>query len=50
MIDTLKRWIETIKSSAIAKPFITIKNWFQENVIKRKLVISPYSQLGLVCC
>ncbi|HEN6502214.1 TPA: hypothetical protein U7F82_001460 [Streptococcus agalactiae] len=39
MIDTLKRWIETIKSSAIAKTFITIKNWFQENVIKRKLVI-----------
>lgn len=39
MIDTLKRWIESIKSSTIAKPFITIKNWFQENVIKRKLVI-----------
>ena len=39
MIDTLKRWIEKIKSSSIAKPFIAIRKWFQENVIKRKLVI-----------
>lgn len=39
MINTLKTWIEKIKSSAIAKPFITIKKWFQDNVIKRKLVI-----------
>ncbi|MHA2632657.1 hypothetical protein ACXZ88_12580 [Streptococcus agalactiae] len=39
MIDTIKQWIEKIKSSAIAKPFITIKRWFQDNVIKRKLVI-----------
>lgn len=39
MIDTLKRWIETMKSSSIAKPFIEIKRWFQDNVIKRKLVV-----------
>lgn len=39
MIDVLKKWIERIKSSAIAKPIITIKRWFQDNVIKRKLVI-----------
>lgn len=39
MIDTIKCWIEKIKSSVIAKPFITIKRWFQDNVIKRKLVI-----------
>ncbi|WP_449448815.1 hypothetical protein [Streptococcus suis] len=39
MIDTLKVWIEIIKSSAIAKPFIATKQWFQDNVIKRKLVI-----------
>ena len=38
MIDTLKRWIEKVKSSSIAKPFIAIKNWFDENIIKRKLV------------
>ncbi|HGD3189367.1 TPA: coiled-coil domain-containing protein [Streptococcus agalactiae] len=39
MINTLKTWIEKIKLSAIAKPFITTKRWFQDNVIKRKLVI-----------
>ena len=39
MIDTIKCWIEKIKSSVIAKPFITTKRWFQDNVIKRKLVI-----------
>lgn len=39
MIDRLKRWIETMKSSSIAKPFIEIKRWFQDNVIKRKLVV-----------
>lgn len=39
MIDTIKCWLEKIKSSVIAKPFITIKRWFQDNVIKRKLVI-----------
>lgn len=39
MIDTLKRWIEIIKSSPIAKPFVITKRWFQDNVIKRKLVI-----------
>ena len=39
MIDTIKCWIEKIKSSVISKPFITIKRWFQDNVIKRKLVI-----------
>ena len=39
MIDTIKCWIEKIKSSVIAKPFITIKRWFQDNVIKHKLVI-----------
>lgn len=38
MIDTIKRWIEKIKSSAIAKPFVVTKKWFQDNVIKRKLV------------
>lgn len=39
MIDTIKRWIEKIKSSAIARPFLATKGWFQDNVIKRKLVI-----------
>lgn len=39
MIDALKNWIEQIKSSSITKPFIAIKNWLHENVIKRKLVI-----------
>ncbi|WP_069986522.1 hypothetical protein [Streptococcus agalactiae] len=39
MIDTIKKLIEKIKSSSIAKPFIGTKRWFQENVIKRKLVI-----------
>ncbi|MCB4950861.1 hypothetical protein LGW06_05440 [Streptococcus mutans] len=39
MIDTIKNLIEKIKSSSIAKPFIAIRKWFQENVIKRKLVI-----------
>lgn len=39
MIDTIKRWIERVKSSSIAKPFIVTKKWFQKNVIKRKLVI-----------
>lgn len=39
MLDTIKNLIEKIKSSSIAKPFIGIKGWFQDNVIKRKLVI-----------
>ncbi|MCD3445430.1 hypothetical protein [Streptococcus equi] len=39
MIDTIKRWIERVKSSSIAQPFIVTKKWFQDNVIKRKLVI-----------
>lgn len=39
MIDMIKCWIEKIKSSVIAKPFIATKRWFQDNVIKRKLVI-----------
>ena len=39
MIETAKRWIEKIKSRPILKPFIKIKVWFQENIIKRKLVI-----------
>lgn len=39
MINALKRWIERVKSSSIAKPFIATKKWFQDNVIKRKLVI-----------
>ncbi len=39
MIDTIKNLIEKIKSSSIAKPFIGAKRWFQENVIKRKLII-----------
>lgn len=39
MMNTLKKWIEQIKSSSITKPFIAIKNWLHENVIKRKLVI-----------
>lgn len=39
MMNTLKKWIEQIKSSSITKPFISIKNWLHENVIKRKLVI-----------
>ena len=39
MINTTKNWIEQIKSSSITKPFIAIKNWLHENVIKRKLII-----------
>lgn len=39
MINTIKKWIEQIKYSSIAKPFIAIKNWLHENVVKRKLVI-----------
>lgn len=39
MIDTIKRWIEKTKSSPILKPFIKTKVWFQEKIIKRKLVI-----------
>lgn len=39
MINTIKNWIEQIKSNSIAKPFIAIKNWLHENVIKRKLLI-----------
>lgn len=39
MINTTRNWIEQIKSSSIAKPFIAIKNWLHENVIKRKLII-----------
>ena len=39
MIETLKRWMEKVKSSSVVKPFLAVKNWFQENVIKRKLVI-----------
>lgn len=39
MINTIKSWIEQIKSSSIAKPFIATRNWLHENVIKRKLII-----------
>ncbi|AUW97154.1 hypothetical protein [Streptococcus pluranimalium] len=39
MIDTIKRWTKTIKFSPLAKPFIATQRWFQNNVIKRKLVI-----------
>ncbi|MFM0818472.1 hypothetical protein [Streptococcus suis] len=39
MIATIKSWIEKIKSSPIAKPFIATNRWFKDNVIKRKLVI-----------
>lgn len=39
LIEIFKRWIEKIKSSPILKPFIKIKVWFQENIIRRKLVI-----------
>lgn len=39
MINIIKNWIEQIKSSSIAKPFIATKNWLHENVIKRKLII-----------
>ncbi|MCF2565194.1 hypothetical protein JQM70_01290 [Streptococcus pasteurianus] len=39
MIDTIKCWIEKIKSSAIVKPLVVSKKWIQDNVIKRKLVI-----------
>lgn len=39
MIATIKSWIEKIKSSSIAKPFIATNRWFKDNVIKRKLVI-----------
>ncbi|HFZ9660634.1 TPA: hypothetical protein ACGL4B_000041 [Streptococcus agalactiae] len=39
LIEIFKRWVEKIKSSPILKPFIKIKVWFQENIIKRKLII-----------
>lgn len=39
VIERLKKWIETVKLSPIAKPFTAINRWFQDNVIKRKLVI-----------
>ncbi|MFD3051861.1 hypothetical protein [Streptococcus agalactiae] len=39
MIDRIKHWAKDIKSNPVVKPFIAIKRWFQENVIKRKLVI-----------
>ncbi len=39
MINTIKNWIERIKSNSIAKPFIAMKQWLHDNVIKRKLLI-----------
>ena len=39
MINTIKNWIDQIKSSSIAKPFIGTKRWLHENVIRRKLII-----------
>lgn len=39
MINTIKKWIEQAKSSSIAKPFIAMKQWLHDNVIKRKLLI-----------
>lgn len=39
MINTIKDWIEQIKSNSIAKPFIAMKQWLHDNVIKRKLLI-----------
>lgn len=39
MINTIKDWIEQFKSRSIAKPFIAMKQWLHDNVIKRKLLI-----------
>lgn len=39
MINTIKNWIEQIKSNSIAKPFIAMKQWLHDNVIKRELLI-----------
>lgn len=39
MINTIKNWIEQIKSNSMAKPFIATKQWLHDNVIKRKLLI-----------
>ena len=39
MINTIKDWIEQFKYSSIAKPFIAMKQWLHDNVIKRKLLI-----------
>ncbi len=39
VIERLKKRIETVKLSPIAKPFTATNRWFQDNVIKRKLVI-----------
>lgn len=39
MINTIKNWIEQIKSNSMAKPFIAMKQWLHDNVIKRKLLI-----------
>ncbi|HHT7812923.1 hypothetical protein [Streptococcus suis] len=39
MMNRMKSWMEGVKYSEIAKPFIATKRWFENNVIKRKLVI-----------
>ena len=39
MINTIKNWIEQFKSNSMAKPFIAMKQWLHDNVIKRKLLI-----------
>lgn len=39
MINTIKNWIDQFKSNSMAKPFIAMKQWLHDNVIKRKLLI-----------
>ena len=46
MIETLKRWMGNAKSSTVVKPFLAVKNWFQENVIKRKFICGLDQSFG----
>ena len=39
MKDTVQDWAGKITSSPISMPFKFIKNWTENNVIKRKIVI-----------
>lgn len=39
MIDTIKKGMERVKSSSSVRAILSIRDWFKENVIKRKLLI-----------
>lgn len=38
MIDTIKQLIKQLQESAVIQFFYRIKEWCQENVVKRKLI------------